>query len=631
MEGYRPPRPFLLATLVALAVLVSYASVAGAPFLWDDHHLIFESPLVQHASGVSDFFKTAFFSRQDTEPEGRGYYRPLTMLSLALDYRLHGTNASGFHLTNVLLHAGNALLLLALLRKAGASAAAAAIGAAFWGLAPRLSEAVAWVSGRTDVLAGTFSLLALLLSDKPTWGRRIAAAILLLGGLLSKEAALAGVAAVATLELGRDGRLRARLLALGPMAVALCVYFLLRIQAIGLVPHGSGTPLARRITAAPEALGRYLVALLDPWHPNLQIGHLLSPSLPYIALGVVTFVGVLLLVRRLRRAALHSFERAGIAFAAVALFLVLHLAPLAVNIVIADRFLYLPLAGIALAGTRTAARLAGRLPALLRTGAVAVALLSFGVVTWQRSLIWSDEVDFWVSAYLDAVEENGTAAVELGNVYYRAGLHREAIAVYESYRGPEARGTVRNNTAAALQAIGRYKEARWIMAGVVRRYPRTPKFRLNHALAAVSVGDMETARREIDAALQLYPGYPIAVHMRRHLPNLAQPAATSGNTPEELFTAARHALDRARTLDSVQLLDQAMQMGKPSRELAREAFFLAEKFAEPRTAERIFRAFVAAFDGKPPAALVDAHRLRKESGQRLRAAFPRLKLELPRL
>jgi tetratricopeptide (TPR) repeat protein len=627
MNERRAPRPTLLALLAAVLVLVAYSPTIGAPFMWDDHHLVLGSTFVRETSTFSDFFNTAFFSQQETEPQGRGYYRPLTILSLALDHAIHATNAGGYHLTNLVLHVVNALLLLSLLRKAGASPLAAAVGATLWALAPRLTEAVAWVSGRTDVLAGTFVLLALLVAERASWPRRALAALLLLGGLLSKEVALAGVAAVAVIELSRPVRFRARLLALAPLSLSLLAYACFRVHAIGVVPHGSGASLVRRLSAAPEALGRYLVALLDPWHPNVQIGHLLAPSTGYIVLGVAVLIASVVCAPRMLRAARHPLERAGLTLVLVGFLLVLHLLPLAVDIVAADRFLYLPLAGILLVATRPASELLARIPLLVRAGMPALLVASFGVVTWQRSLLWSDEIDFWSDAY-SAGKINSAPAVELGNVYYRAGLHRQAIAIYQSRPSPMGY----SNTAAALQAIGRYEQARYVMAKLVRTYPAIPKFHLNLALAALSVDDFEMARREIDEALRHYPGYQVALAMRKQLPKLAagrqQP---TGNTTNELFESATRALDYARTLDAVRLFEAAMSHGKMTRSQARDAFFLAMKFAEPKATERIFEGYAAAYDGDPPGPLVEAYRLRRESGKRLLALFPSFKLPLPEL
>ncbi len=131
-----------------------------------------------------------------------GFFRPLFILSYFLDAQLWGLNPPGFHLTNVALHATNAFLVTAfaarLIRESARTKnetrfVALAAGLIFL-LHPSHTEAVAWISGRADLLATCFSLLALLAFEVFTRTRRIT--LLLLSfvaftlALLSKEAAI---------------------------------------------------------------------------------------------------------------------------------------------------------------------------------------------------------------------------------------------------------------------------------------------------------------------------------------------------------------------------------------------------------------------------------------------------------
>jgi hypothetical protein len=90
------------------------------------------------------------------------FYHPLTMLSLMLDDQLHGLNAGGFHLINVLIHAASVVLLwLSLQRMTGATWRSAFVAAVF-AIHPLRVESVAWVGERNDVLSGLFFMLTLL-------------------------------------------------------------------------------------------------------------------------------------------------------------------------------------------------------------------------------------------------------------------------------------------------------------------------------------------------------------------------------------------------------------------------------------------------------------------------------------
>lgn len=628
------PRPSVLLLATVMCVLGAYSPAAGAPFIWDDFQIVRDSPTVSNPGGLSDFFGSAFFSNLETEPGGRSYYRPITVLTWALDHAVHETNPSGYHLTNVLLHALNALLLVGLLRRTGISALAANVGALFWALFPRLTEAVAWISGRTDVLAATWVLLALTLWRPDSWSRRALSSAALFLGLLSKEVALGGVAALAVLELRTPQKSRgARVLSLLPLGAACSAYALLRVSAIQVPLQGSVIPLSRRFTAALEALGRYAAGLVDAYRPDSQIGRLLAPSLPFILLGGLVIVGLAFALPRLWRRGLKDLELAGLAMTAVSLGLVLHLVPLSVNIVAADRFMYLPLLGGCLAIARTVTEALAPLRATLRAAALAALVASLGVATWIRTNDWTDEIDFWTKTYRQHPESNGAAVVELGNLYFRAGLFRHAIGVYQTYRdaGDANYGMIGNNLATALQSVGQYRAARQVLRQVLTVFPNTPKFHVSMAFAELSVANFDESRREFDEALRLLPGYPIARDMKRRLPKLEELEKNPpGDTNRELILRAKHAIDMGRTRDAFKLLDRVLdQGGLPLRE-TEGALYFALRLADQPTTERVFRAYVAALGRRPPhPAVVAAYRLRHESSQRLLALWPELGVKLP--
>ena len=118
------------------------------------------------------------------------YYRPLAFLSLALDWDLWADCAAGYHLTSLVLHALNALLVLALARRImGVWPALAA--AALFAVHPSHHEAVYRVSARFDLLAASCFLAGLLALRLPGLGGDLAASGAFLSAILSKESAIA--------------------------------------------------------------------------------------------------------------------------------------------------------------------------------------------------------------------------------------------------------------------------------------------------------------------------------------------------------------------------------------------------------------------------------------------------------
>src|SRR5262249_44542011 len=155
------------------------------------------SARVRELRPIIEYFTVPFWSGAENGPSFGMHYRPLMIYSLALDYRLHGESPAGFHLTNLILHALNVVLVFLLARRRGGSGPVAAFVALCFGVSPRLAEAAAWISGRTDLLAALFALLALVLWQTENTLRRWLSAACLLLGLFSKEVAIAALAALA--------------------------------------------------------------------------------------------------------------------------------------------------------------------------------------------------------------------------------------------------------------------------------------------------------------------------------------------------------------------------------------------------------------------------------------------------
>jgi hypothetical protein len=172
---------FQAAVLTALCLIVFGASI-GFAYCLDDYDLftkIHQLPGPLAIFGAGDIFQT--------------YYRPLFILSLAFEHSL--TQAPWLHhLVNVLLHAGVAVLALTVARQWLPSSHWAFVAALAFAIHPTRAENVAWISGRTDILASGGMLLALLLLGRARRERKAFLAILSgLSGILamfSKETAL---------------------------------------------------------------------------------------------------------------------------------------------------------------------------------------------------------------------------------------------------------------------------------------------------------------------------------------------------------------------------------------------------------------------------------------------------------
>jgi tetratricopeptide (TPR) repeat protein len=119
-----------------------------------------------------------------------GNWHPLTWISHMIDWSLYGRNPAGYHVTNLCLHAANAILLFLFLLYLTGYLARSAMVAFLFALHPAHVESVAWIAERKDVLCAFFWFAALLgyvwYARRPSWKRLACVAIAFGCGLLSK-------------------------------------------------------------------------------------------------------------------------------------------------------------------------------------------------------------------------------------------------------------------------------------------------------------------------------------------------------------------------------------------------------------------------------------------------------------
>ena len=118
-------RKLFLGLALVTAVVVAYLPALSAGFVWNDDTYLTENPTLDGAQGLRQIW---------TDPKANEQYYPAVFTSFWLEKRVWGLNPLGYHLVNVLLHAGSALLLWWFLRRfglPGAWLAAAAFAAAF--------------------------------------------------------------------------------------------------------------------------------------------------------------------------------------------------------------------------------------------------------------------------------------------------------------------------------------------------------------------------------------------------------------------------------------------------------------------------------------------------------------------
>ena len=194
-------KKFLLPLFLALAIFAAYAPALRNDFVWDDTALILRDPLIRSWQLIPEAFQHFLFI--DATPSD--FYRPIQRLTYLAAYGAFVFKPAGYHLTSILFHLGAtlALLLLAneLLRgwnfEEPKRRWLAFIAALVWAVHPVHTAAVAYISGRADPLAAMFGFLGLYCGIRAApatranrWLLQIATALLFLLSALSKESGL---------------------------------------------------------------------------------------------------------------------------------------------------------------------------------------------------------------------------------------------------------------------------------------------------------------------------------------------------------------------------------------------------------------------------------------------------------
>ena len=349
-----------------------------------------------------------------------GLYRPVTTLSFLFNYAMLGNtdHPAGYHWINLLLHAGNVLLVFALARRLVKDFWPSFLVAALWAVHPVLTESVTNIIGRADILAGMTTLGGLLIYLKSTetsgwrqmaWLTGLAAVTVV--GVFSKESAVAVVGIIVLYEVTWWDRRRMYGLfqACLAMSPALLVMWWARTRLFAATAPAQFPFVDNPIVAADFWTGRltalkvlalYLERLIWPVHLSADYSYSQIPLVDgrltdWIAWTVVGAAAIV--VALLYRRSKAAFFGAGLAL--VALLPASNLV-IPIGTIMAERLLYLPAVGFSICLTLALYAFCRGTQAPLVLGLLIVA--AFGARTWVRNKDWRDDFTFWSAAVRDS-------------------------------------------------------------------------------------------------------------------------------------------------------------------------------------------------------------------------------------
>jgi tetratricopeptide (TPR) repeat protein len=508
--------------LLAALVVLTYSPLWDCEFInFDDNVYITQNPMVLRGLSAEGF-------RWAWTTSYQANWHPLTWLSLQLDAQLFGYHARSYHVTNILLHLANSLLLFVLLWRLTGSTVRSAVVAALFAVHPLHVESVAWVTERKDVLSAFFGLLALFAyaryAETHSLGRYLAVMLAMALSLLAKPMLVTLPAVLLLLDYwplqrwqpfsdhrveaapqgapATFGRLVLEKLPLIALAAASSIATVWAQQQGGAVRSLSSVPLQVRLPNALISYAQYLrqmvapldFALLYP-HPGLRIvpavvaGAFLAACTalvlwggrryPYLPVGRFWYLGTLVPV--IGRVQVGDQARA-------------------------DRYTYIPLVGIFLLLVWDLSELATRWQLERPAGVVALVGLAILILLGRtQAYYWHDSIRLWGHT-VDVTQDNHAAHYNLATALQEKKRWDQAAHHYqEALRLDPSLTLARIGLGVALERQGRREETIGQYREALRLDPDSALAHSDLAAALEMDGKREEALGHYQEALALDP------------------------------------------------------------------------------------------------------------------------------
>ncbi len=500
-------RPGLIMGLVLVCLtLAVYVHVRDFDFCnYDDDQYVYQNPWVLNgfsAQGVSWAFTNMHASN----------WHPLTWLSHMADSQLYGMNAGNHHLTNVILHILNTLLLFAAFCRMTGMRWQSFFLAALFALHPLHVESVAWVAERKDLLSTFFMLLALnsyaRYAPDPSRTRYLPVLGFFICGLLSKPMVVTFPVLLLLLDYWPLGRLSSRATAsrkatalallaekaplLACSALSTAISFTAQLKG-GAVMSLTDAPLQLRLANGLVSYCAYLRDMIAPF--RLGLFYPFPDAIPFsvAAFAGATVLAITLFVLRQRNK--QPWLVVGWLWYLVTLLPVIGIIKIGLQ-ARADRYTYMSLVGIGIAviwGLASLWSMSRRSKALgiLCGAALVIALM---VASYRQVHYWRNSITLFEHTL--AVTQNNYIA--------------------------------HNNLGLALINEGRLAEAIEQCRLSLKINPRCEETYVNLGLAFTRQGDLQQAVQNYHIALELKPDFPVAHN------NLGMILAQQGNAADAI-------------------------------------------------------------------------------------------------
>jgi Tfp pilus assembly protein PilF len=508
----------------------------------DDNVYVTDNPHVQ-AGVTAESIKWAFTTLYAE------FWHPLTWLSLMIDAQIYGSRPGGYHLTNLLLHILNTLLLYFFLRKATGERWQSAFVAALFALHPLHVESVAWIAQRKDLLSTFFWLLALWsythFVEQPNLSRYGCALLFFILGLMSKPMLITLPFTLLLLDYWPFCRFQYKgswwtfTRDVWPYIREKLPFFVIAASAVIITysaqKYGGGLgslnpyPLFDRIANALFSYGVYIWKMI--WPQNLAFFYPFPDNLPVwqviataIALGFITALALKLKNNR-------PYFIVGWLWYLGILVPVIGLVKIG-DFAMADRYTYVPLIGLFIITSWGVTDLLQkwRNKTLVLILAALTVLVSFAAVTRAQLKYWSNSITLYEHA-IQVTRNNFLAHYALGDILAGKGKFNEAIYHFaEAVKSRPKKATLENTLGRALASQGKFDEALPHLTTALQIKPDFAEAHYNIAIALVAKYRYAEAIGHFSEALKL--NLKLNPIQKPHDPEELSPYFELGNTYE---------------------------------------------------------------------------------------------------
>ena len=498
----------------------------------DDPHYVSDNPFVKRGLTRASFI-WAFTTTRVAN------WHPLTWLSHMLDYQLYGMNPGGHHLTSVLLHLANAVLLFLVLNRMTGTLWRSGFVAALFAIHPLHVESVAWISERKDVLSTFFWILTMWMylryTERPNFFRYMLALFSFALGLMAKPMLVTLPCVMLLLDYWplrrfRPGETTAITSAAKEQGTPFFYLLLEKIPFFALstassivtflVQKSGGAvtvdiyPLKIRLANALLSYVTYMGKMI--WPGGLVVYYLHpGKSLPGWHAVVAGLVLACLSIAFLRAARRHPYLAVGWLWYLGTLVPVIGLVQVGMQ-AMADRYTYVPLIGLFIICVWGVYDLVkgwrhGKVLLALSAGVLFLALTT---CTWLQVRHWKNSATLFQHA-LTINAENYVAHNNLGAALIQQGKIEEGISHYtKALEINPNYWLAYSNFGGYLVGQGKVEEAMHHCSEAVRLNPNSPEAHSNLGLALALQGKFEEAAAHYSEALRLRPEY---AHAHRNL------------------------------------------------------------------------------------------------------------------